>query len=490
MTGKIALRIGINLGDVVVEGGDLFGNGVIIAARLEALAEPGGILISGTVYDQVSGKLRLDFNDLGSQMVKNVREPVRLYGVVGAVRAADIHPAPLKLSIVVLPFAALSDDPEQGYIADGVVEEVTSALSRVRSLFVIARNSAFAYKNRSVDVKQVSRELGVRYVLQGSVRRAGDRIRISAQLTDAIEGNNLWVDRYEGAVVDLFDLQDKIAESIVGVLEPTIIAAEIQRAKRKRPSDLDAYDLFLRALPLAWSCTRAGNHEALQLLDQAMALDADYAPAYALASWCHGQQLVYHWAEAIEEPKQTALKLARRAAELDQDDSMVLAMLGAAESAVGHLESAYMHLGRALLIDPNSAWAWNRSGWVKNYLDIQEGAIKDFERAIRLSPFDPMHFNCLFGIGVAHMIAGRFEEAVHWMEKALLDKPSAIWIRRSLAPCYALAGRQLQANETVRSLLRDYPDLTIAKVAAVIPSGESNLLRYHSDGLRMAGLPD
>lgn len=485
----ITLRIGINLGDVVVERGDLFGDGVIIAARLEAMAEPGGILISGTVYDHVKSKLRVDFNDLGSQAVKNAREPVRIYGVIGALRTTESHLTPPKLSIVVLPFTTMSGDAEQSYIADGVVEEVTSALSRVRPLFVIARNSAFAYKNSSVDVKQVSRELGVRYVLQGSVRKAGDRIRINAQLTDAIEGNNLWADRYEGAVDNLFDLEDGIAESIVGILEPTILAAEIQRAKRKRPGNLDAYDMFLRALPSAWSCTRTGNREALQLLDKAMALDPDYAPAYALASWCYGQQLVYHWAKAIEEPKHAALNLARRAAELDQDDPMVLTMLGAAESVADNLESAYMHLERALVIDPNSAWAWNRSGWVKNYLGMQDAAIKDFERAIRLSPFDPMHFNCLFGVGVAHMIAGRFEKAVHWMEKALLEKPSAVWIRRSLAPCYALAGQHSQAREAVALLLRDYPELTIAKVDAVVP-GKSNLHRYHTEGLRMAGLPD
>jgi adenylate cyclase len=487
---RIALRVAINLGDVVVEGGDLFGDGVIIAARLEAMAEPGGILITGAVHDHVKSKLRLDFRDLGSQRLKNVQEPVRVYGVVGALRATDSHLTLPRLSIVVLPFTTLSSDPEHGYVADGIVEEITSALSRVRSLFVIARNSAFAYKDRAVDVKQVSRELGVRYVLQGSVRHADDRIRINAQLTDAVEGNNIWVDRYEGAIANLFDLQDGIAESIVGVLEPTILAAEIQRARRKRPGNLDGYDLFLRALPLAWSCTRTGNSEALLLLNKSVALDPDYAPAHALASWCHGQQLVYHWAEEIEEPKQAALNLARRAVELDQDDPMVLAMLGAAESVVGHLESAHMHLQRALALDPNSAWAWNRSGWAKNYLAIQDAAIKDFERAIRLSPFDPMHFNCLFGIGVAHMIAGRFEDGVHWMERALLEKPDAVWIRRSLAPCYALAGRQSQAQEAVQLLRRDYPDLTVAKVAAVIPSGESCLRQYHCEGLRRAGLPE
>lgn len=493
----LRLRIGINLGDIIVDDdGDIFGDGVNIASRLQQMAKPGGICLTGKVYEEVRDKLPYDFRDQGEHRVRNIARPVRVYCLKEDVETSEALPElprplslPDKPSIAVLPFTNISADPEQEHFADGIVEDIISALSRVRSFFVIARNSTFSYKGRAVNVRQISRELGVRYLLEGSVRRAGKRVRIGAQLIDATTGAHLWADHYDGVVEDLFDFQDQITASVVGAIQPSIRAAEIERARRKRPESLDAYDLVMQALPLVWSLEKDSNREASRLLGEALRLDPGYPLALSLAAWCCGQRSVYNWSDDAEEDRRESLHQARAAAALASDDPFTLAVLGAALTIAREYRRAGIILDRALALDPNSAWAWNRSGWLRNYRDDPETAIQHFERSLRLSPFDPMAFNCDMGIGCAHFIAGRYEQSVTWQEKALMAHPGSAWIHRNLAAAYALSGHMRKARDSVRELLKAYPELTISDVTGALVFSQDVLGRI-AEGLRLAGLPD
>ncbi|WP_201833997.1 adenylate/guanylate cyclase domain-containing protein [Microvirga zambiensis] len=491
------LRIGINLGDIMIEeDGDIFGDGVNIASRLEQMALPGGICLSAKVYEEVRDKLRLAFEDLGEHQFKNIGRPIRVYCILLSTDGALAHgerklsaPATEGPSIAVLPFTNLSKDPEQEYFADGIVEDIISALSRFRTFLVIARNTTFTYKGRSVNVPQVGRELGVRYVLEGSVRRSGDRIRITAQLIDAATGMHLWAEHYDGVVADVFDLQDQITASVIGSIQPSIRAAEIERARRKRPDNLDAYDLVMRALPNVWALEYDANQEATRLLEEALRLDPNYPLALSLAAWCRGQRIVYNWSSNVAEDKRETLREAQAAAVLGHDDPFILTVLGAALTITREYQRAAAMLDRALSLDPNSAWAWNRSGWLRDYTDEPEIAIEHFERSLRLSPFDPMAFNCELGIGGAHFVAKRYEAAAHWMAKGLVSKPSATWIHRTLAPSYALAGELDKARGSVGELLKDYPEIRISHILQALAFSKEVLDRF-ADGLRQAGLPE
>ena len=343
---RIELRIGVNLGDVIVEPDDLYGDGVNIAARIEALADAGGVFVSNTVYDQVRDRLPFLFEDLGEQQVKNIARPVRVYRVrperplpspppqagegsarsarVGAAELPPVLPLPDKPSIAVLPFQNMSGDPEQEYFADGMVEEITTALSRIRWLFVIARNSSFTYKAHAIDVKQVGRELGVRYVLEGSVRKAGGRMRITAQLIDAVADAHLWADRFDGSLEDVFELQDKVAVGVVGVIEPALQAAEIRRSAERPTSDLTAYDLYLRALRYHQSEDREGILQALDTVRRAVARDPRYGIALSLAALCHSRLYVTGWTDDPDTNRREGLDLARRALRAAGEDPNVL----------------------------------------------------------------------------------------------------------------------------------------------------------------------
>jgi len=493
----LQMRIGINLGDIIIEDdGDIYGEGVNVAARLEQLAGSGGILVSDKVYEEVRGKVPYAFHDRGEQQVKNVARPIRAHSVSigetvarGAAHVSSMLPIPAKPSIAVLPFDNIGHDKENEYLADGLVEDVTAALSRVRSFFVIARNSTFTYKGRAVNVQQVSRELGVRYVLEGSVRQVRDKVRVTAQLVDATTGAHLWADHYDGLLEDIFDLQDRITASVVGAIQPSIRAAEIERARRKRPDSLDAYDLVMRALPHVWSLDEASNQVATKLLDQALDLDPTYSLALSLSAWCSGQRVVYNWSHDVEKDKAEAIQKAQAAVDLAGDDPFVLTVLGAALSITRQFPAALLMVEKALALDPNSAWAWNRSGWLRTYTDDADAAIEHFERAIRLSPFDPMIFNSYVGIAAAHFVAGRYELSVFWFEKACLTNPKAVWINRTLAPACVFAGKQKEAEAAVRKLQAAYPELTVRAVRSAHVFSEAVLDRL-AEGLRRAGLPE
>ncbi|WP_245272835.1 adenylate/guanylate cyclase domain-containing protein [Microvirga lotononidis] len=496
---SLQFRIGVHVGDVMVRGGDLLGDGVNIAARLESIAEPGGVCLSEAAYGYARKALPLAFADLGLQKVKNFEEPVRAYsvGLISTASASftpgnspDMPPILDIPSIAVLPFTNLSEDPDQAFLADGIVDEVTSALSRFRSLFVIARSSALAYKERVADVKLVSRELGVRYVLEGTLRRAGDRVRITAQLIDGQSGGYIWSDRYGGEITDLFDLQDRITESIIGALQPTIRSSEIERARRKRPGNLHAYDYVMRALPSIWAVEGAMNEEALKLLEQAITLDPGYALPKALAAWCHGQRVPYLWTKDPEEERSAALRLAKEAARLDSNDPLVLTVLASAYAVGREFAEAIPIIDKAMQLDPNSAWAWHHSGWIRNFLSQPELAIEHFQRSIRISPLDPYNFDAAIGIGIAHFHAERFAESASWVRRGIAEKPSATWAWRIVTAAYANLGRLDQAREALTHLVQAHPGITIAAIKQASMPPSRSFQRALFDGLRTAGLPE
>lgn len=490
---QIRFRVGINVGDIIIDSDDIYGDGVNIAARLEGLAEPGGICISDDAYRQVRDKLDYRFEDLGEQQLKNIVRPMRVYGVSAFKEPEEEKQAlalPDKPSIAVLPFQNMSRDAEQDYFADGIVEEIITALSRLPQLFVIARNSSFTYKGRAVDVKQVGRELGVRYVLEGSVRKAGNRLRITGQLIDASTGNHLWADRYDGVLEDIFDLQDKITMSVIGAIERKLRRAEIERARSKRPESLDAYDCVMRAMPAVWSADAEARKDALVLLERAMAIDPRYALAKALAAWCHAQNMVYHGTPKSSQERSETIRLAEEAARLDSEDTMVLTVLGAAYSIARQLSQASPLIEKALLLNPNSAWTWQRSGWLNLYLGQYDPAIEHFGRCIRISPLDALNFNAFFGIGASHFGASRYEEAVAWFRKAISARPSAVFIYRALASALAHLDQLEEARRAVDTFRSGYPDVTISMIVETLPFNAPDFVNRYREGMRKAGLPE
>ena len=493
---RMRFRIGVHLGDVIEKAdGTIYGDGVNIAARLEGLAQPGSIAVSQTVQFAQRNRAALAFTDLGEHTVKNIAHPVRAYEVRsrGEAPTAQAQPAQLVLpgkpSIAVLPFDNMSGDPAQEFFADGVVEAITATLSRIRSFFVIARNSAFVYKGKKFDVQQVGRELGVRYVLEGSVQKAGNRLRITVQLIDTASDAHVWADRVDGTLEDIFDLQDKITERVAGALQPSIRLAEVERARRKRPQDLGAYDYTMRAMPFVWVLEKQASAKALELLGQALAMDPEYPLALSLAGWCHGQRLVYGWTADIDTTRNEALRHAEQAAELSSDDPLILAVLGAVHTFLKNIGTARVMLERAVALDPNSAWAWSRLGWIENYSDFPERAIEHFERALRLSPLDPMNFNNHVGIGSAHEIAERYDAAVAQYRRALQERPQAHWILRNLTASLAGAGRIGEARAEYARLSAAYPDLTAAKFRKAMVFSPAVLERMIAN-LKQVGMPD
>jgi len=453
---RIEFRIGINMGDVVVEDGDIFGDGVNVAARLEALAEPGGICVSARVQEDAVGKLDLAFEDLGEQQLKNITRPVRAYKIAtgaGSATAPETPALPLpdKPSIAVLPFANLSGDAEQEYFADGMVEEIITALSRIRWLFVIARNSSFTYKGQAVDVKRVGREFGVRYVLEGSVRKAGGRVRITAQLIDAASGAHLWADRFDGSLEDVFDLQDKVASSVAGVIEPVLQAAETARSAGRPTNDLTAYDLYLRAYSMVLS-SRARAPEALGLMEQAIARDPRYGPALARAAHCCFRLLVDGRSEDPEADHLKGIEFARRALEVADDDPGVLANVALPLAYFGEDIGAMMALvDRALALNPNYARGWHLSGVLRQWAGQPDIAIEHIETSLRLSP-RARSGPALLMIGAAHLLSRRFDQAVPKLLIAIQDDPSFPNPYRYLAACYAHMGQLGNAREIVARL--------------------------------------
>jgi adenylate cyclase len=471
---RVLFRIGIHLGDVVTQGADLMGTGVNIAARLQALAPAGGIVISAAAHDQVRKTLALAYSDLGEQHVKNLDEPVRAFavgnesvvapGAIAATAPSDPGkplPLPDKPSIAVLPFQNMSGDPEQEYFADGMVEDIITALSRFKSLFVIARNSSFTYKGKSPDIRQVGRELGVRYVLEGSVRKSGNRVRITGQLVEAANGAHLWADKFDGALEDVFDLQDKITANVVAAIIPKLDEAEMAALKRKPPESWKAYDHYLRGKELlATQKGLSATTEAEQQLGKAIALDPEFAPAYAWAAYSkfrrRGAGVTLTEAEVSE-----ADRLAARAVELSGDDGEVLALVARVFADVtDRTERGGALADRAVSINPNVSGAWYVKGWTSIYRNELEKASDAFDRTMRLNPFDgEMVWAGMFGKSWSCRFMGRTDEALTWAERMTAQRPDNLTTLISLEESNFRCGRVIEAKAVVDLIHAAHPNL-------------------------------
>jgi adenylate cyclase len=489
---RIEFRIGINVGDVIIDEGDIYGDGVNIAARLESLASPGAICLSENAYTQIKGKLPLDVSDMRPQQLKNIAQPVRVFSV--QIQNAPMHQTlslPDRPSIAVLPFQNMSGDPEQEYFADGMVEDIITGLSRIKWLFVIARNSSFTYKGRAIDVKQVGRELGVRYVLEGSVRKAGNRVRITGQLIEASTSAHLWADRFDGALEDVFELQDRVTSSVVAAIAPKVEQAEIERSKRKPTNNLDAYDYYLRGVEGIHSQTRESTSDALRLFHKAFELDPGFASAYAMAAFCYSQRKAFGWVTNRSQDIAEAAPLARRALELTRDDALAISRVGLVLAyVVEDFDAGALFIERARVLNPNLSAVWHASGWLKVWTGEPETAIEHLERFVRISPLDPLLQSVRSAIAFAHVFAGRFTEAVPFAEKALADSPNSHQALRATALSCALAGRTEQAQKAIGRLLQVDPTFRVSKLLHLTPLQRPQDIARYQEGMRKAGLPE
>jgi TolB-like protein/class 3 adenylate cyclase len=504
----LVFRMGLHLGDLIVEGDDLYGDGVNVAARLEGEAPPGGIVVSGALHEAAAGRLPAEFVDLGRLSLKNIDREVQAYRVewhqghqqpstaaTSGHSAGPAAPLPLpdKPSIAVLPFQNMSGDPEQEYFVDGLVEDIITGLSRFKALFVIARNSSFAYKGKSSDVRQVGRDLGVRYVLEGSVRKAASRVRITGQLVDTTTGAHLWANRIDGGLADIFDLQDQVTESIVGAIAPAIETAEFERAKRKPTASLNAYDHYLRGLvSFHQSASRQANEEALRQFNMAIEIDADFASAFGRAAICYTRAKSSRWISNTAHEVVEVTRLAQGAVKLGKDDAIALATGGYALAYfLGELGVGAASIDRALFLNPNLAEAWYYSGWAKIWLGEPELAIERFARAIRLNPLDPLVSAMRAGTAHAYFFLGRYDEAASWGSMASRDNPELQPGLRIEAASHAMAGRLEQAHEALVRLRHGDPTFRVSSLQnALGPYGRAEDVSRYQEGLRRAGLPE
>ena len=462
---KIEFRIGLHVGDLIIDEDDIFGDCVNIAVRLQGLAERAGLCISDDAYRQIRGKVDLACDDLGPQRLKNIAEPIRVWRVSfgegkrftreGAAQIPSVLPTnepalelPVKPSIAVLPFENMSEDREQDYFADGLVEDIITALSRFKSLFVIARNSSFGYKGKAIDVKQVGRELGVRYVLEGSVRKAGERLRITGQLVDAATGAQLWAEKFDGPMADVFELQDQVASAVAGVIDPLLLDTEIQRALQQPTSDLTAYHFYLRSLPLIRAWSPEANLQAIAHLERAVECDPRYGMALASLALCHAHNLLNGWVKDAATERELTIIWARRALEAAPDDpSTVTSAAGALMNTGESIETLKRLVDGALARNPSHAFGWMWSGWMRTLSGESDLAITHFETSLRLDPRATRKAFHLTGIGMCHFFESRFGEACRMLEISFNELPSYSITAWFLAATYTKMGRLDEARK-------------------------------------------
>ena len=491
---KMLLRIGINLGDIIVEGDDIYGDGVNVAARIEALADPGGVCISRAARDQVRDKLDIALEDLGEVKVKNIARPLRIFRVPidGAPTGVAVESAPVveatalpnKPSIAVLPFENMSGDPEQEFFADGLTEDILTALSRFRGLFVISRNSAFVYKGKATNVHDVAKDLGVQYVVEGSVRKAGNRVRVTVQLIDAEADRHIWAERYDRDLEDIFAVQDEVTTAIVATLPGRIDAATQERAERKRPENMAAYEYVMAGKTLHHRSRKADNEEAQRLLDRAIELDPKYAHAHSWKACTLAQTWVYGWCEdrdatwnIISEELQTALAL-------DDDDSDVHRVLAAVNLSRGDFDKATYHQGRAFSLNPNDDLIVVQQGEILTWLGQPEEGIEWIHNAMRLNPFHPERF---WGhLGRAHYVARQYAEAVDAFKRITAPDHTH---HSFLAASYAQMDEEAAATEYAGAVLRQDPEFTVSGYLETLHYNCESDLDHHREGLLKAGLP-
>ena len=502
---RIEFRVGIHVGDIIIDDNDIFGDSVNIAARLEGIAEPGGVCISDDAQRQIRGKLDLPFVDMGPQSLKNIAEPMRAWRLLTgtdtsteaskepAIEFAQPPVLPGRPSIAVLPFQNMSGDPEQEYFADGMVEDITTALSRFRSLFVIARNSSFTYKGKAVDIKQVGRELGVRYVLEGSVRKAGGQVRISGQLIDVATGAHLWADRFDGGLENIFDLQDKVTQQVVGAITSEINQVETDRAVRRPVSSIDVVTECYRGISHAqWPTGPENNDAALQHFENAMALDPTYALAYGGAAMCLMWRRVNKWPGDSAEDAVHLSRLAKCVKELKTDDAYTLSAIGFALVVynVEDYEAGIDLVNDAIRANPNLGSAHLARGFLRVWDGGSDNAIADFEQSMRFSPRDPFSFTSMIGIAFGNYNAGRFAEAANWADKAIRTFPFFIPGLQIAVMCYVGAGRSEDARRVMTDCLRMVPDLRRSTIEELDGLRSPELRMKMREALIKAGLPE
>lgn len=485
---RLRFRIGVHLGDVVAIGEDIFGDAVNVAARLEAISPIGGICMSRAMRDQVTGRIDADLNPVGEVSVKNLPNPIEAWvvgeGVAQPGQHSDVTPA-----VVVLPFDEIG--AEDSFFADGIVDEITSALSSASDITVIARQSAFIFKGRVAEVREVGRELGARYVVTGSIRRAGSRVRISVQLSSAKSGANLWSQRYDDDLDDLFELQDRVASQVAGNISPSIRASEIADARAVAPRDRKAYELYMSAFPHFWKHRSEENEKAIELLSLAIKRDGDNIRAKALRAWAYAQQATYMWNDTPLISRKKALADAEMAMLSVDDHAPSLVAIAAALGMTGlDHERAGQLLERALSLDPNSAWGWMRLGWNNVYRKDIAAGLSAFDRAEALSPRDPFFFNFQFGRAYAMGLAENYDEAIRLVKLGLTAGPGVTWAYRDLASFCANAGRKEEADDAAASLMQSYPGLTIKRVVDSMPPATHARHQMFIEGLRQAGVPE
>jgi adenylate cyclase len=488
---RLQFRIGINLGEVIVDRNDIYGDGVNVAARLESLAEPGGICVSASVFEQVKGKLDVGFQDMGPQEVKNITEPVRAYRVLLVRLSAFDEPPPLpdKPSIAVLPFVNLSGDPEQEFFADGMAEDIITGLSRYRWFFVIARNSSFTYKGRAVDVKQVAQDLGVRYVLEGSVRKAGTRMRVTTQLIDATAGTHIWAERYDRELEDIFAIQDEVTEAIVAAIAPEIGDVERERAQRKPPDNLDAWGLYQRGLAAYYLSTEEGLRSAIEQFDRVNEIDPTFAPAFAMAANARARYALHFIPDNRSELLNQAREKAYKAITLDPRDSTCLWTEGRVHSMLGRHEVAISKIEEAIALNPNDAMSRYFLGWALCFAGRSKEAIPHIDHAMRLSPRDIFLTGMMTYRAVALFDLERYEEAFECVQRASLSPNPRTMTFALLTAVLIRLGRQEEARAALNDLLSHAPGMSCAKYREN-PFGGPEAMERFVDALREAGLPE
>jgi TolB-like protein/class 3 adenylate cyclase/tetratricopeptide (TPR) repeat protein len=492
---RMRFRIGINIGDVMVQGPDLLGDGVNVAARLEQMAEPGGILVSGTVWEQIEGKLSFPCGYVGEQAVKNIARPVRTYRVdwdrpemldaaPGAARAAPALPD--KPSVAVLPFTNMGSDPEQEYFADGISEDIITALSKSRWLFVIARNTSFVYKGKAIDIKQVGRDLGVRYVLEGSVRKAGNRVRITAQLIDAATGAHIWSQRYDRDLADTFAVQDEITDSVVGAIEPELLQVERQRAAHKSPDHMTAWDHYLRGMWRFYQFRPEDHIQAERLMRRAIELDPAFPQGHIGLSRVLNSRVMFGWSENPQADYQAAYAAARHAVELDDKDPYAHYILAWPSVLMRKHEDALAEAQKAIDLTPNFALAYFALGMARVFFGRFDQVADPFQRAMRLSPHEPMTFFFANFLALAEYHQGHFDEAMRIARMAIGLRPFHTSYR-VLAACYGQLGRTEEASAALAELRRLMPKDAERLWDITNPYADPAHRAHFTDGLRKAG---
>jgi adenylate cyclase len=489
---RMRFRIGMNAGEIVEQGdGSVYGDGVNVAARLQALADPGGICVSEVVAAEARNKLPVRFESLGEQRVKNIPGPVRshrvIFGDSGPQRREPTLPLPAKPSIAILPFANMSGDPEQEYFSDGISEDLITAISRIRWLFVIARNSSFTYRGKAVDVTQVARDLGVRYVLEGSVRRAGSRMRISAQLIDATSGAHVWAERYDRELADVFAVQDEITERIAATIEPELARAELERARRKPPGSLDAWDLYQRGLWHVWQFSAQDNAAALELFERAAALDPGFSPFFASLALCRLLDHTLRYRPASERSIDAALEAARQAVALDDKDASAHAVLGRAYTVLGDHDAGIAELRKSLQLNPSFALARYGLGMALVLSGRPTEAVSELDAAQRLSPYDPYLWAFAMFRAWAHLSLGDFERAIEDASLSVRQPRAPFPAWGTLASALGSAGRIAEARTALAKALELEPRFMSPRLFDDIwPNSDPALFKRYDDGLRKA----